>query len=73
MPLQPGQVAELTFDLFPISYLFKKGHSIRIALAGADNDHFTTIPPDPASLEVYRSKSNASRVILPTMTTGEAR
>jgi len=73
MRLQPGQVAELTFDLFPISYLFKKGHSIRIALAGADNDHFTTIPPDPASLEVYRSKSNASRVILPTMTTGEAR
>lgn len=68
MPLVPGQVAELTFDLFPISYLFKKGHSVRVALSGADNDHFTTVPTDPASLEFYRSKINASRLILPSIT-----
>jgi predicted acyl esterase len=67
MPLVPGQVAELTFELFPISYLFKKGHSIRVALSGADNDHFTTVPADPVSLEFYRSKINASRLILPTV------
>jgi len=67
MRLVPGQVAELTFDLFPISYLFKKGHSIRVALSGADSDHFRTVPADAASLEFYRSKINASRIVLPSI------
>ncbi|MFC2165689.1 CocE/NonD family hydrolase, partial [Acidobacteriota bacterium] len=39
-PLIPGNVTKLVFDLLPTSYLFKKGHSIRIALASADKDHF---------------------------------
>ena len=69
MPLVPGQVAELTFDLFAISYLFKKGHSIRVALSGADNDHFTTVPADPVSIEFYRSKITASHLILPSIIT----
>jgi putative CocE/NonD family hydrolase len=67
MPLVPGQVAELSFDLFPISYLFRKGHSVRVALAGADSDHFTSVPAEPAALEFYRSKINASHLILPSV------
>jgi putative CocE/NonD family hydrolase len=35
-PLVPGKVAKITFDLQPISYFFRKGHSIRVAIAGAD-------------------------------------
>ncbi len=40
------QRAVLTFDLLPTSYLFKRGHSIRLAVAGADADHFAPLPGD---------------------------
>jgi putative CocE/NonD family hydrolase len=66
-PLVPGKIAELTFDLQPISYLFKQGHSIRVAIAGADRDHFTTIPDDPATVSFYRSAAAASHLVLPLM------
>ena len=42
-PLIPGEVAEIAFDLFPISVLMKKGQRIRLAIAGADNDVFAPI------------------------------
>ncbi len=42
--LMPGEVAELKFALFPISALLRKGHRIRIAIAGADKDTFHRIP-----------------------------
>ncbi len=45
-PLVPGQATELVFDLQPISHLFRRGHRIRLALAGADRDQFAA-PPDP--------------------------
>lgn len=67
-PLVPGEVAELVFDLLPTSYLFKEGHSIRIALAGADCDHFALIPPgDPPTVRFYRSSEASSRVDLPVI------
>jgi hypothetical protein len=65
MPLVPGEVAELTFDLLPTSYLFKKGHSIRVAIAGADKDHFTLMKTDPPpTLKFYRSEAYASSIQL---------
>lgn len=67
-PLQPGRVAELVIDLLPTSYLFRQGHRIRIALAGADADHFATIPADAApSWEVQRSRTHPSHVMLPVV------
>jgi len=48
MPLVPGEVAELRFALFPTSVLFRKGHRIRVALAGADKDTFGRLPADGA-------------------------
>lgn len=41
-PLVPGQATELTFDLQPISHRFRRGHRIRLALAGADRDQFAS-------------------------------
>ena len=38
LPLIPGEVSDLHFGLFPISALIRKGHRIRIAIAGADQD-----------------------------------
>jgi putative CocE/NonD family hydrolase len=65
-PLVPGEVAELMFDLLPTSYLFKRGHSIRVALAGADRDHFALIPSEePPTWKVLRDAAHPSHVALP--------
>ena len=66
MPLIPGEKAELVFDLLPTSYCFQKGHRIRVAIAGADQDHFSVKDPQPqARLKVYRNRITASLIELP--------
>ncbi len=67
MPLAPGEIAELTFSLLPISYFFKAGHSIRLAIAGADKDHFSPLPGDPPEVRFYRKRTSFSRIDLPTV------
>jgi uncharacterized protein len=67
LPLVPGEVTEVTFDLLPTSYLFRPGHSIRVALAGADTDHFILLPADPPTLRICRDRVRASRIDLPTI------
>ncbi|RJP15303.1 MAG: CocE/NonD family hydrolase [Candidatus Abyssobacteria bacterium SURF_5] len=68
MPLVPGEVAELQFDLLPTSYLYKKGHSIRIAIAGADADHFALLKSDPPpALQFQRNEAYASAIDLPVI------
>ena len=67
-PLVPGEVAELTFELLPTSYVFAAGHRIRLALAGADRDHFARIPASgPATLHFQRSAAHPSRLALPVV------
>ena len=53
-PLVPGETVEMVIDLFPVSHVFKQGHSIRISLAGADKDNFRTpqLSPPP-TWQVY--------------------
>jgi predicted acyl esterase len=63
--LVPGETAELVFDLIPTSYLFRRGHALRIALAGGDADLFEPLPGDPPALRVHRSADAPSRVDLP--------
>jgi putative CocE/NonD family hydrolase len=63
--LGSGEIAELVFSLFPTSYLFKKDHSIRISLAGADKDHFVFNPKEPPVVCFYRNRNNASYIALP--------
>lgn len=66
-PLTPGEITKLEFDLLPTSYLFKKGHAIRIAIAGADKDHFHPpyFPPDP--VQYFREAAHPSYVVLPVV------
>jgi putative CocE/NonD family hydrolase len=67
-PLIPGEVAELRFGLFPTSYLFRRGHRIRLAFAGADRDHFARIPAEGSpSWHVVRDRSRPSRLLLPAV------
>lgn len=70
MPLVPGKPAALTFDLLPISHLFRKGHRIRLAIAGADVDHFANPPGPPPKIRVHRSAALASHVVLPCVRGG---
>jgi putative CocE/NonD family hydrolase len=63
--LRPAQVTELRFDLQPISYLFKRGHSIRVALAGADKDHFGRPMNELPTVLVHRTQGHPSRIELP--------
>ena len=65
-PLVPGQVEELIFDLYPISYRFARGHRIRLALAGADRDHFARLP-GASTWAVHRGGESGSHIELPVM------
>ena len=68
MLLVPGQVAELKFGLQPTSVLIKKGHRLRIAIAGHDKDTFARIPAEGTpTISVARSKRNASWIELPVI------
>jgi len=65
-PLIPGEVAEITFDLFPISVLLKKGQCIRLAIAGADKDTFASIDDcENPEITVERNSVYASYIDLP--------
>jgi putative CocE/NonD family hydrolase len=66
-PLVSGESAELVFDLLPLSHLFRRGHRIRLALAGGDRDQFAT-PPDAARhWWVEHGARAASRLELPVV------
>jgi putative CocE/NonD family hydrolase len=65
-PLQPGKIAELQIGLLPTSVLYKQGHRIRLAIAGADKDTFTRIPATGTpTITVQRTTTHASYVELP--------
>jgi putative CocE/NonD family hydrolase len=67
LPLVPGEVGEITFDLWATSVLVKQGHRIRVAIAGADKDTFLRYPRDGGvpTLTVERNSQHLSRVELP--------
>jgi uncharacterized protein len=64
-PMVPGEVAEVAFDLLPISWLFERGHRIRLVLTGADQDHFDVLAP--RTIHVHAGPSHPSRIELPVM------
>jgi putative CocE/NonD family hydrolase len=66
-PLIPGEAAEVKINLMPVSYLFRPGHRIRMALAGADKDHFDPLPGPPPEWRILRDRAHPSRVRLPMM------
>lgn len=66
-PLVRGEVAELRFDLLPTSYVFERGHRMRVAIAGADASHFAILPGEPPTIAVHRNNRHASRIELPVI------
>ena len=66
LPLVPGEITEVAFDLFPISVLLKKGQRIRLAIAGVDADVFEPIVGcERAEITVERNSIYASFIDLP--------
>ena len=61
----------VTFRLWPIAALLKKGHRLRVAIAGADADTFARIPAKKeTTLRVARGGSLPSFVEIPVIEGG---
>ena len=72
-PLVPGEVAEITFGLLPTSALIRKGHSLRLGIAGHDEGTFVRIPATGTPVwAVARNRVRASYVDLPVVRPGRA-
>jgi uncharacterized protein len=68
MPLVIGEIAELKFGLLPTSVLIKKGHRIRVAIAGHDKSVFARIPAEGTpAISVLRNSQHASFIDLPAV------
>jgi uncharacterized protein len=64
--LTPGEADEVRFELLPTSYLFQKGHRIRLSIALADSDHFTKIPAGrPPEITLFHDPDHPTRIVLP--------
>ena len=74
-----GKILELTIDLKPTSWVFRKGHALRVAIACADWPTFRlhprlstdNNPKNPANvvpiITVYRDAEHPSRLLLPVI------
>jgi putative CocE/NonD family hydrolase len=68
-PLKAGEPVKVSFDLLAVSYVFKAGHSIRVAVAGADPRERARQEVSPASiLTVHTGGDMPSSVVLPFVT-----
>lgn len=65
MPLEPGETALLTFDILPISYQIKKGHSLRVAIAGTDCKHFDLLEENPTKFVIDVQADKMPKIMLP--------
>jgi len=65
-PLAPGEPAEISFGLHPTSVLIRKGHRIRILIAGHDAGTFVRIPAEGTpTLAIARNRERPSCIDLP--------
>ncbi len=72
-PLPKGQAVELVFALHPMSYLFQKGHRVRVTIFGADASVGSTPRVDPPPVvSLHRSATHASSITLPVIPRGKA-
>ncbi len=64
----PGEVTEITFGLLPVSARVRKGHRIRVAVAGHDKDTFARIPAEGEPIvTVHRTPIHSSNIDLPVV------
>jgi uncharacterized protein len=65
-PLVPGRPERLRIALLPTSWRLRKGSRVRLAIAGADADHYAQVPHGrPPMLTVHHGGAMQSRLELP--------
>jgi uncharacterized protein len=68
LPLVPGEIAKLEFGMLPTSVLIRKGHYLRISIAGHDNDSFARIPAEgEPTITLQRNSRYPSSIDLPVI------
>jgi len=73
LPLVPGRIATLAFQLQATSVLFKAQHRLRLAIAGADKGTFLRVPSadqGEVSIDVSRGGATPSFIDLPVVKSG---
>jgi predicted acyl esterase len=63
-PLVPNEIVQLEFDFLPISYMFPKGHRIRLTMNFADARSTPRLSPAP-QVNIYHGGKYASALTLP--------
>ncbi|MFW9878140.1 MAG: CocE/NonD family hydrolase [Candidatus Thorarchaeota archaeon] len=64
--LIPGEITEVTFGFRATSVLIRKGHQLKLAIAGADRDTFKHYPTDgKPTLTIQRNASYTSYINIP--------
>jgi putative CocE/NonD family hydrolase len=62
----PGQVERVTFRLHPIAVVIRRGHRLRLAIAGADSTALERIPSDGTpTISIHRDPGTPSFLDLP--------
>jgi predicted acyl esterase len=64
MPVVPGQPFTLPLKLFATAALIRKGHRLRLAIAGADRDTFST-PTGQDRFDIHLGGDDPSRIEIP--------
>jgi hypothetical protein len=72
-PLKPGEIYQFDIEVLPVSYLFKKGHRIRLELANGDSpatDGVFSHPYHPSLMgtdTIHHDAAHASCLMLPVV------
>ncbi len=67
-PMIPGNTETVRLKMWPTSVLIKKGHSIRVAIAGADKSTFDRVPKKGTpGLTFQRNAIRSSYITLPVV------
>ena len=80
-PMVPGEVYPVAIALFPIANLFRRGHRLRLDLAGSNFPHFDVNPnsgepegsserPQIATNRIFVDRERPSYLILPVIPPG---
>jgi putative CocE/NonD family hydrolase len=65
-PVVPGEAMRIDLALLPVAWRFAVGHRIRLAVAGADADHFAQVPHGrPPTFDIACGGGDGSRLELP--------
>ena len=62
-----GAVCSLSFGMLPVSYRYSEGHAVRVAISGADRDHFRAAIDAPTTLDFLWGGVDPPRLDLPVV------